>query len=474
MRTHIALLVILTLAGCAIGPDYRRPTVDTPKTWRVEEPEAKDLANTVWWEQFNDPVLNDLIQTALKENYDLKIAAARVEEFVGQYWVARSGFFPQIYGGGSGGQQRASERGPTPISGTMRNPATIYEASFNGSWEIDVWGRLRRLTEAARADLLSTEEGRRAVILTLVASVANGYVNLRDLDKQLEIAISTAKTREGSYKLFTLRFEAGIISEVELTQVKSEYEQALARVPFIRKQVTQQENGLSVLLGRNPGPIARGKSIDELVLPAVPEGLPSELLERRPDIRQAEADLIAANARIGAAKALYFPTISLTGAFGWSSTNLSSLFTGPAQAWAWAGTFAGPVFTGGAVTGNYWASEAIQQQTLFQYQKVIQNAFREVDDALTDQKQTREQLEAQKRQVTALTDYARLARLRYDEGYTSYLEVLDAERSLFNAQLEYAQSQGVLFQALVNLYKAMGGGWVTQADKMTAETKKGE
>jgi multidrug efflux system outer membrane protein len=299
-------------------------------------------------------------------------------------------------------------------------------------------------------------------------------VNLRDLDKQLEIAISTAKTREGSYKLFTLRFEAGIISEVELTQVKSEYEQALARVPFIQKLVTQQENGLSVLLGRNPGPIARGKSIDELVLPAVPEGLPSELLERRPDIRQAEADLIAANARIGAAKALYFPTISLTGAFGWSSTNLSSLFTGPAQAWAWAGTFAGPVFTGGAVTGNYWASEAIQQQTLFQYQKVIQNAFREVDDALTDQKQTREQLEAQKRQVTALTDYARLARLRYDEGYTSYLEVLDAERSLFNAQLEYAQSQGVLFQALVNLYKAMGGGWVTQADKMTAETKKGE
>ena len=229
-----------------------------------------------------------------------------------------------------------------------------------------------------------------------------------------------------------------------------------------------------MLLGRNPGPITRGKSIDELVLPAVPEGLPSDLLERRPDIRQAEADLIAANARIGAAKALYFPTISLTGAFGWASTNLSSLFTGPAQAWAWAGTFAGPVFTGGAITGNYWASEAIQQQTLFQYQKAIQNAFREVDDALTDQKQTREQLEAQRRQVAALSDYARLARLRYDEGYTSYLEVLDAERSLFNAQLEYTQSQGVLFQALVNLYKAMGGGWVTQADKMTAETKKGE
>jgi multidrug efflux system outer membrane protein len=469
MRIVIILLIALALAGCAIGPDYKRPAIDTPKAWRVEAAEAKDVANMAWWEQFNDPVLNDFIQTALRENYDLKIAAARVEQFVGQYMVARSRFFPQIFGGGSGGQQRASERGVTPIPDTLRNPATIYEAGFNASWEIDVWGRLRRLTEAARADLLSSEEGRRAVILTLVASVANGYVNLRDLDKQLDISINTAKTREGSYKLFTLRFEAGIISEVELSQVKSEYEQALARVPFIQKQVTQQENGLSVLLGKNPGSIARGKSIDELVLPAVPEGLPSDLLERRPDIRQAEADLIAANARIGAAKALYFPTISLTGAFGWASTNLSSLFTGPAQAWAWAGTFAGPVFTGGAITGNYQASEAIQQQTLFQYQKAIQNAFREVDDSLTDQKQTREQLEAQKRQVAALSDYARLARLRYDEGYTSYLEVLDAERSLFNAQLEYAQSQGVLFQALVNLYKSMGGGWVAEAEKVTGQ-----
>jgi outer membrane protein, multidrug efflux system len=470
MKTIAIILIALVLAGCAVGPDYRRPMVDTPSAWRVEERQAKDLANTTWWEQFNDPVLNDLIREALQGNYDLKIAAARIEQYVGQYMVARSGFFPQIYGGGSGGQQRVTERGQSPVSDNFRNPATIYQAGLTGSWEIDVWGRLRRLTEAARADLLSTEEGRRTVILTLVTSVANSYVNLRDLDKQLQISISTAKSREESYRIFTLRFEGGIVSELELSQVKSEYEQALARIPFYQKLVAQQENGLCVLLGRNPGPIPRGKSIDELVLPAVPEGLPSDLLERRPDLRAAEQDLIAANARIGAAKALYFPTISLTGDFGWASTNLSNLFSGSSQVWNWAGNFAGPIFTGGAITGNYQASEAIEQQTLYRYQQVIQSAFRDVDDALIDQKRTREQLEAQKRQVAALSDYARVARLRYDEGYTSYLEVLDAERSLFNAELEYAQSQGTLFQALVNLYKAMGGGWVTEADKMTAAT----
>lgn len=306
-----------------------------------------------------------------------------------------------------------------------------------------------------------------SVILTLVTSVANGYVNLRDLDKQLLVAERTAKSREDSYRLFKLRFEGGVISEMELSQVKSEYELALSRIPFIQKQVVFQENALSVLLGRNPQPIPRGKTIDELNLPTAPAGLPSDLLERRPDIRQAEQFLIAANARIGAAKALYFPTISLTGAFGWSSTDLSMLFTGPAQAWSWAGTFIAPIFTGGAVTGNYKAAQALQQQALFRYQQVIQTAFREVDDALVDQKRTREQLSSQRQQVSTLKDYARIARLRYDEGYTSYIEVLDAERSLFNAELSYTETQGVLFQALVNLYKAMGGGWIAEADKIT-------
>jgi len=467
MRPLIIVIILMSLLSCAMGPDYKRPAINTPQGWRIEEKDAAALADTKWWTQFSDPALESLIETALKENNDLRLAAARVEEYVGRYWVGRSPLFPQIYASGSGGRQRISERGATVLPGTIKNPSDFYQAGLSGSWELDIWGRLRRLNEAARADLISSEEGRRSVILTLVTSVANAYVALRDLDKQLEVTERTTKIREESYRLFGLRFEGGIISELELSQVKSEYEYALSQVPLIQKQITFQENALSVLIGKNPGPVLRGKTIDELTLPPVPAGLPSDLLERRPDIRQAEQDLIAANARMGAAKALYFPTISLTGLFGWQSTELSSLFAGPSQAWSYAGNILGPVFTGGAITGSYMASEARQQQALIRYQQVIQTAFREVDDALADQKRTREQLAAQKQQVDTLRDYTRIARLRYEEGYTSYIEVLDAERSLFNAELNYTGTQGVLFQALVNLYKSMGGGWVAEADKMT-------
>jgi len=467
-KAILSLLIAVVLTGCAIGPDYKRPTINTPAAWRVEEKEAQDKANTAWWHQFEDDVLNGLIDEALKQNNDLRIATSRVDEYVGRFWVGRSGLFPQIGAYGYATQDRASERSATPIPSTMKNPVENYQAGFSGSWEIDIWGKLRRATEASKADLLSTEEARQAVILSLVSAVANGYILLRDYDKQLEIATRTAKTREESYKLFKLRYEGGVISELELNQVKSEYEQALATIPQVEKQITFQENALSVLLGRNPGPIDRGKSIDELTLPAVPAGLPSDLLEKRPDVRQAEQALVAANARIGVAKAQFFPTISLTGLFGWASVELSNLFTGPAQVWSWGGAAVAPIFTGGSLMGQFWASEAIQQQTLFNYQSTVQTAFREVDDSLADQKRTREQLEAQKRQVDALKEYARIARLRYDNGYTSFIEVLDAERSLFSAELTYAQTQGILFSALVNLYKAMGGGWVVEADKLTS------
>ena len=467
MRPLVIVIILMSLLSCAMGPDYKRPIINTPQGWRIEEKDAAALADTKWWTQFNDPALESLIDMALKENYDLRLAAARVEEYVGRYWVGRSPLFPQIYASGSGGRQRVSERGATVLPDTIKNPSDFYQAGLSGSWELDIWGRLRRLNEAARADLISSEEGRKSVILTLVASVANAYVALRDLDKQLEVTERTTKIREESYRLFGLRFEGGIISELELSQVKSEYEYALSQVPLIQKRITFQENALSVLIGKNPGPVPRGKTIDELTLPAIPAGLPSDLLERRPDIRQAEQDLIAANARMGAAKALYFPTVSLTGLFGWQSTELTSLFAGPSQAWSYAGNVLGPVFTGGAITGSYIASEARQQQALIRYQQVIQTAFREVDDALADQKRTREQLAAQKQQVDTLRDYVRIARLRYEEGYTSYIEVLDAERSLFNAELDYVGTQGLLFQALVNLYKSMGGGWVAEADRMT-------
>ncbi len=466
-KVLLILTMVFSLAGCMVGPDYIRPATDNPITWRLEEQAAKDTANTTWWHQFNDPVLNQLIDEALKQNLDLKIATARIEEYTGRFWVGRSGLFPQIGANADAGRSRASEDGPAPLSSQVENPANFYQGGFSASWEIDIWGKLRRATEASRADLLATEEARQAVILSLVSAVASGYITLRDLDKQLEIAVQTAKIRKDAYELFKLRFEGGVISELELNQVKSEYEQALATIPQIQKQVAFQENALSQLLGRNPTPIARGKSMDELMLPAVPAGLPSDLLEKRPDIRQAEQNLVAANARIGVARAQYFPTISLTGLFGWASGDLSELITGSAQVWSWGGTLVAPIFTGGRIQGQVKAAEAIQQQLLFNYQNTIKTAFREVEDALVDQRRTREQLAAQQRQVDALREYARFARLRYDNGLTSYIEVLDAERSLFSVELSYAQTQGVLFSSLVNLYKAMGGGWVVEADKLT-------
>ena len=465
----ISSLLAVTLFGCMIGPSYQRPSVETPTSWRFEEKKAKEVANTTWWKQFDDPVLNELIQIALEENKDAKIAAARVEEFMGRYRTTRASLLPQVGAGASAGRSRVTGKGPSPLDGTV-NPANDFQVFLNANWEIDLWGKLRRATEAARADLLSTEEARRAIILTLVTSVASAYVNLRDLDTQLEIAKRTAKSREESYNLFKIRFRGGVISELELNQVKSEYEQALSTIPLIEKTIAQQENVLSVLLGRNSGPIPRGKTINELALPAVPAGLPSDLLANRPDIGQAEEDLIAANARIGVAKSLYFPTISLTGLFGFASTDLSNLFSGPAKVWSFAAPLTAPIFTGGAIRGQVKSAEAVQQQALVRYQQFIQTAFREVEDALVDQKRSREQLEIQSQQVLTLRNYARIARLRFDNGYTSYIEVLDAERSLFNAELSQAQTKGVLFQALVNLYKAMGGGWVVEADHMTNRT----
>ncbi len=466
----ISSLLALILFGCAAGPNYQRPSVETPPSWRFEEKEAREVANMAWWEQFDDPVLNELIQTALKENKDLKIAAARVEEFMGRHAIARAALFPQVGAGATASRSRKTEKGAIPFSSTIENPADTYEAFLNASWEIDLWGKLRRATEAARADLLGTEEGRRGVILILVTSVASAYVNLRDLDKQLDIANRTVKSREENYRLFKLRFEKGVISETELYQAKSEYEQALATIPFLEKTIAQQENVLSVLLGRNPGPIPRGKTVDEFVLPAVPAGLPSDLLTNRPDIRQAEQDLIAANARIGVARSLYFPSISLTGMLGTSSKDLSNLFSGPARIWSFAVPLTAPIFTGGSIQQLVRSVEAVRQQALLRYQQSIQASFRQVEDALVDQRKSREQLEVQAQQVESLRNYARLARLRFDHGYTSYIEVLDAERGLFIAELSLAQTKGVLFQALVNLYKAMGGGWVLKADHLTGAT----
>lgn len=467
-RLFLSFFVLMLLAGCAIGPDYIRPKVDVPSAWLTTDNATRDIINTAWWKKFQDPVLDGLIQTALHENKDLLIAAARVEQYLGLYAETRSALFPQIGAGASGSKQRVTKETPNTLSPGAHTVYNNYTSLLNASWELDIWGSIRRSTEAARADILSTEEGWRTVVLSLVAAVATTYIDLRSLDRQLDIAQRTAESRKESYELFKLRFKGGIISDLQLSQVQSQYEESLAAIPAIEKSIAQTEHALSLLLGRNPGAIPRGREIGELVMPEVPEGLPSTLLERRPDILQAEQNLIAANAQIGVAKALYFPSITLTGYKGTESAHLSDLFTGPAHIWNYAGQTTMPLFTAGRIAGLVRASKAVRQQALVQYEQAIQNAFSDVEDSLVDRVKSREKLDAQARQQEALRTYARIARLRFDEGYTSYIEVLDAERTLFSVELSYTQTQAGLLISAVNIYKAMGGGWVDAASTEAA------
>ena len=465
-KTLLAVAVGLALGGCAaVGPDYERPAVEVPVSWQVSIQQANDLANTRWWEQFQDPVLNELIQTALQDNRDVKIAAARVEEYLGRYGVTRADQFPQVGVNADGARTRNSESSGITLG---ENPVDSYQIDLGVSFELDLWGKLRRATEAARANLLAVEENRRTVILTLVSQLANAYVQLLDYDKQLAVTRATLETRNESVRINGLRFKAGLISELDYQQAVAEYQSAAVQVPILERQIAQQQNAISLLLGRNPGQIRRGSDLERLVLPTVPGGLPSDLLERRPDIRQAEQQLIAANAQIGVAKAAFFPTISLTGLLGTASGDLSDLFKGPSRTWQFAGSLAQPIFTGGALTGQLQVAEALQQQALLSYQQTIQNAFAEVDNSLIEVAKLREQLKDQAAQIKALQRTVDLATLRYQNGYSDYLTVVDAERNLYTAQLQYVQDQGTLFTALVNLYKALGGGWVNEAEQLTA------
>lgn len=462
MRNQISLVLVCSLfAGCMVGPDYVRPEIDTPARFRFADSETREVANALWWEQFEDPALIELIGIALAENYDVRIAAARVEEFYGALGATRSGLFPQV------GAEAVAGRDRVPPN----DPVDSVRVDAFAAWEIDVFGRLRRLTEASRADLLASEEGRRFAVLSLTSAVASTYIALRTLDAQLEIARRTLTSREGALRIFEARHRRGATSEIELSQAQSEYAVALATIPPLEQQQAQVENALSVILGRNPGPIPRGKSVEEMKLPAVPEGLPSEILERRPDLRQAELNLVGANARIGAAKALYFPSISLTGLFGSASDSIDNLFTGPAELWSYAGAATGPIFTGGGIAGQVNIAEARQQQALFAYERAIRVAFQEVEDALIAGQKSREGLAAQELRVDALRTYARLANLRFDNGYSGYLEVLDAERSLFNAELDYTRVKSDTYFALIDLYKSMGGGWVVEASGMAPQPR---
>jgi multidrug efflux system outer membrane protein len=460
------------LSACAVGPDYQRPKIESPGEWRIDYPKAAEVANTKWWQQFGDPALDQLVETALSENLDLQAAAARVDQFLGALTATRSQFFPQFGYSGEASRNRASQVGPTPIPAGVNSNYSLYQANLNASWQIDLFGRVRRQSEGAQAQVYASEQGRRGVILSLVTTTATNYIVLRSLDRQLEIARGTAKNYADTKQLFQLRFTGGVVSDLELSQIESQYQTALAAIPSLEFQVATQENLISVLLGRNPGAIPRGKSIDELIPPAIPAGLPSELLERRPDILQAEQNLVAVNANIGVAKSLYFPSISITGLFGSLSTAAGSFLTGPARTWTVAADLAGPIFTFGAISGQVRTAEAAQLEAMFFYRSTILNAFRETSDALVGSMKKREEAEAQARRVRALRDYARLSRLRFDNGASSYVEVLIAENDLFSAELTAVSTLADRYTQLINVYKAMGGGWVDLSDPLAAAPKR--
>jgi multidrug efflux system outer membrane protein len=461
-----AALVSLAVAGCTVGPDYVRPDIQSPEQWRVDYSQAAGIANTRWWEQFGDPVLTLLIDTALLDNRDLFIAAARVDQFVGQLSVVRSQFYPQIGYGADASRNRASRSGYPPLAAGTDPYYSLYQGALGAQWQIDLFGRTRRQSEAAQAQVYASEQGRRGVILSLVTSVAAAYIGLRGLDQQLEISRATAANYAGTQRIFELRFKGGVVSEVELAQVQSQYQQALAAIPSLEQQVAAQENLISILLGRNPGPIPRGRTIYQLAVPGIPGELPSTLLERRPDILQAEQSLVAANASIGAAKALYFPDLSLTGLLGSVSSATSDFLSGAAATWTAAATVTGPIATFGAIEGQVQSAEAAQRAAIANYQAVILNAFRETNDALVGALKKREESAAQARRVAALREYARLSWLRFDNGYAGYLEVLYAENELFSAELTAVRSQAESYTQIVGVFNAVGGGWVDEAAKL--------
>jgi multidrug efflux system outer membrane protein len=471
MRAAITLSLAALLAGCTVGPNYVRPTVEAPAQWRIDYGQAAELANTRWWLQFDDPALTQLIETALQGNPDLRIAAARVEQFIGQLATTRAQFYPQIGYGVDASSSRSSRVGVPPLAPGADPYTTLYKGALSAQWQIDLFGRVRRQSEAAQAQLYASEQGRRAVVLSLTTSVAASYIALRGLDRQLEIARATADNFAGTKRIFDLRFKGGVASQVQVEQVNSQYQQALAAIPALELQIAAQENLISTLLGRNPGPVPRGRDIEAVLAPSVPGGLPSTLLERRPDILQAEQELIAANADIGVAQSLYFPDLTISGLLGSTSTALSDFLGSGSAAWALTAGLAGPVFSFGAIEGQVQSAEARQRAALANYQRVVLNAFRETNDALMGTLKRREEAAAQLRRVVSLREYARLSTLKFNNGYADYLEVLYAQNELFAAELAAVRTQVESTTQVVNVYGAMGGGWIDDAAQQAPQPR---
>lgn len=457
-RLLLALPVGLALlgAGCALGPDFRRPNVPMEAAYRQSAAAGESIANLPWWQTFGDPVLHDLIRTALVENQDIRTAYWRVEEAAAILGFTRADQFPSFrYGAGAQRTETSDQLGPRP--GGIDND---FMAGADVAWEIDLWGRLRRATESARAQLLAAEEFQRGVTITLVSQVAQAYFTLRGLDARLDISRRTLASRHAATELIRTRFRGGIVSELDVRQAEVEEATAAAAVPVFERQVAQVENALAVLLGRPPRDIPRGDALAAGSVPATaPAGLPSELVERRPDVREAEELAHAQMARIGAAEALRFPTLSLTGSAGLESNEWDNLTESDANFWSIGGSITGPIFEFGKNRRRVEAEKARTEQAVLQYEKTVINAFREVEDALVALRAGADEYAARNRQVDSAAAAARLARARYDGGVTSYLEVLDIERSLFSAELSASSALEGRYVALVQLYKALGGGW---------------
>ncbi len=460
-RLVLALAAAMVLSACAaVGPKYRRPAVTVPQVYRGStspEPPAAgspSFGDRKWAEVFQDEQLQRLIKTALQQNYDVRIAAARVLQAEAQVGITRSDQFPTV----AAGADISSDRSPR-----SRFPAFTFSSggvNVSATWEVDFWGKFRRATESARATLLSTDWARQAVVSTLVADVAGSYFRLRDLDLELEISRRTLASRQESLRLIQDLENRGLTSLLDVRQAEQLVFTAGARIPDLERQIEQEENLISTLIGGNPAPVPRGRALtDQPHSPEVPAGLPSSLLERRPDILQAEQDLIAFNAQIGVAKAAYFPRILLTGSGGTRSSSLASLLSGPAGLWSFVAALAQPIFTGGRIRSGVRFAEAQQQEALLRYQQTIQRAFREVSDALVAYRKNQEFRQQQEQLTQSAQDASRLSDTRYRSGVTSYLEVLTNETNYFDAELGLARARADELQAVVELYRALGGGW---------------
>ena len=455
-----AMMTSGLVAGCSVGPNYHRPVVQAPTAYRdlsetqQVQAQAASYADLPWWQVFQDPQLQELIRTALKQNYDLQLATERINAARAQVAISRSHLFPQVQGNSdfSGGKEH-----------NFQTKSNFLTLTADAAFQLDFFGRLRRATEASRAELLATEDARQTVVLTLVSDVASDYFALLQLDLQLQITRETVKTQEDSVKLTNLRVEHGVATRLDVLQAQQVLDSANAQIPDLERRIAQEENAISILLGNYPQAVPRGRPLVEQPLPPeVPPGMPSSLIERRPDIREAEQVLVAANAEIGVAKAQFFPQISLNGSGGGSfgrSSAFSSLMSSQVGIWSYGAQVSQPVFTGGALRGNLRVAKSQHQQALISYRQTIQRAFGDVSDALIGYEKFHQVRVRQEDTVKDLQESVRLSDMRYKGGTTTYLEVLDGQRSLFSAELTLAEARGTEYQSLVQLYRALGGGW---------------